>query len=158
VSTQTKTTRISVANEVLRSFASDTEIQFVPYNGIYIQWLSGAKVHRKRWQVHPGQSFYPVWNNKWCHGGTACTALSQLVRWIQNRPVLPLASWIYWSSDKIALLDPSVVAILAESGYPVSVKCVLCGHALDSGFDWWHLNKKSGPCCALSNGCRQKHS
>ena len=107
------------------------------------------------------QDFYPVWYRQWGHGGTASTALSQLVRWIKGKPVLPLATWIYWGGEACRLLrhgngPESAIEQLKSGGYPQESNCVLCGEKLTGSLDWWSLDGVSGPCCSLRNGCQQK--
>lgn len=152
-------TKLEVANAALHSFAPDTEI--LPNKGVggwQVRWHTyGAKpgVMSRRWQTLHGQDFYPVWHNRWPHGGTASTALSQLIRWLQGRSVLPIDSWRYWASEKVRLVSPAAVDALVAGGYPLEVKCVLCGCS-PKGLDWWHLNGVSGPCCGWTAGCRQE--
>lgn len=153
-----KLRRIVVANAALQCFAADTEI-VEGSRGLAVRWQQwrGGTIER-RWLVSGGQSFYPVWHHKWAHGGTACTALANLVRWIQGRPVLPLSTWRYWASQKIHLMRDrggECLQILEAGEYPQHAECVLCGVGLES-FDWWHLNGVSGPCCRYTEGCRQK--
>jgi len=147
------------ANKVLFSFSISTIER--RKGGFWICWELGGNKTEKRWLCR-GQDFYPVWSNKWPNGGTACTALSQLIRWLRGQPALPIASWRYWTSERCKLLKPEAVDILELAGYPTLVPCVLCGRMIgwasseDTGLDWWHLNKVSGPCCRYTKGCRQK--
>lgn len=150
--------RLLIANNVLETFAADTWMALLD-GYVWVHWRRHNGVtDQRRWQTR-GQDFYPVWSNRWGHGGTACTALSQLVRWIQGKPVLPLATWRMWTGERVALgreRGVHAVASLAAAGYPEIVKCVLCGGDLITSLDWWSLNKVSGPCCTSHNGCRQK--
>lgn len=147
--------RVETANRVLATFAKETHIE-IHRGGIYVCWSThrGEKYSR-RWMTR-GQDFYPVWHRSWGHGGTASTALAQLVRWIRNQPVLPIATWRYWAGDKCRLIrDGDAAGILLAGGYPEHAHCVLCGLRLDGAFDWWSLDKVSGLCCGWNNGCRQ---
>lgn len=146
--------RMLWANKVLRSFAPTSEI-FFKRGSVYVRFTTHRGTVEKRWQCR-GQDFYPTWYKEWARGGTASTALSQLVRWLQEKPVLPLASWEYWAGDKIRLLPPAAVEELRIGGYPEHAHCVLCGIRLDHGLDWWSLNGVTGPCCHWTTGCRQK--
>lgn len=148
------TDRLCTANTVLCHFAKNTQIDHRK-NGLYVVWVIGGKYTSKRWQCREND-FYPTWSNKWGHGGTACTALSQLIRWIRNLPVLDIRSWRYWSSEKMRLVDPVAIPILENAGYPKVAKCVLCDQPIEGGIDWWHLKKVSGPCCDPWSGCKQK--
>ena len=139
--------KIDVANKVLKSFAPDSEITFVPGVGYKVSFNGKSK----RW-VCRGGSFFPMF--RWNHGGTATTATSQLIRWLQNRPCLPLSTWAYWSTERISLFPAEMVQLLKDSGYPEKAKCCLCGIELKS-FDWWHLDKTEGCCCLHDRGCRQ---
>ena len=137
--------KLEVANKVLKSFASDSEFVFVPGVGYKVSFNGKSK----RW-VCRGGSFYPTF--RWYHGGTATIAASQLIRWLQNKPCLPISTWEYWSS--IALCPIETVILLKDSGYPEKVNCCLCGAELKQ-FDWWHLDKIEGCCCLHNQGCRQ---
>lgn len=150
--------RVVVANAVLALFAERTWVAH-DRGFVVVNWrhFTGELLAR-RWMTRGGQSFYPVWSRKWGHGGTRCTALSQLVRWIQGKPVLPMSTWRYWAGDRVGLgreRGPEIVRLLTEGGYPLQSQCVLCGCDLLQGLDWWHLDKLSGPCCNSHNGCRQ---
>lgn len=145
--------KLDAANYILCNF-SESKLERKT-NGWYVTWMTGKEKYTRRWQCK-GQDFYPVWSNKWPCGGTACVALSQLIRWNRNQPVLPLTTWRYWSTDHIGLIDPSILAILKENNYPQEAICVLCNKKITGGLDWWHLDKKSGPCCSYLSGCRQK--
>lgn len=149
--------RIVVANKVLETFAHETQICSRLTGRIAIEWTNsrGDKFSR-RWQTR-GQDFYPTWKNQWGHGGTACVALSQLVRWCRNLPILSIASWKYWASDTCRLFrneGDTAIKLLLDAGYPERVSCVLCGGSEHIG-DWWSLDGVSGPCCSFTTGCRQ---
>ena len=150
---------LEAANRALQAFAVDSRIERREGKGAgwYVCWENRyqGKVER-RWQCRIRQDFYPVWSDKWPHGGTACTALSQLIRWLKGMPVLPISSWRYWESETVALCKPGTAAALLEAGYPEHADCVLCGEPINGKLDWWHLNGVSGPCCGWTTGCRQK--
>jgi hypothetical protein len=151
--------RVSNANMALSFFAPDTVI-LSEKRPITISWTVGRNVIFRRWQARSGQDFYPVWSHRWPHGGTACIALSQLVRWIQGRPVLPLSSWRHWAGPKCELARAhgnQLIERLVHAEYPEHAQCVLCGAVLN-GLDWWNLHGVSGPCCSWTTGCRQRPS
>jgi hypothetical protein len=152
--------RLAAAQQILDIIAPTTKI-ITDRPGIYIQWEQHrGVVMLRRWQLNRGSDSYPVWYGKWGHGGTCTQALAQLVRWLQNKTVLPLSSWKYWTGESVALGQQrraEIVPILQEAGYPEIVNCVLCNKPTE-GLDWWHLNKVVGPCCGMSRGCRQKGS
>lgn len=160
--TMCKDERVEIANEVLRSFAPGTTLR-LESGYVLVEWSARSGTftdqHSKRWMTR-GQDFYPVWHRKWGHGGTSCTALAQLVRWIQCKPVLPIGTWQYWSGDKCRLLrhgtGENVLQSLLDAGYPAKAECVLCGEAITGGMDWWSLKGVSGPCCGMRSGCEQK--
>ena len=141
--------KLKVANFVLESFAT-ARIERRK-TGWYVCW--GDK--SKRWSVRHGQDFFPPWSRQFPGGGTAITALSQLIRWLKDMPVLPISTWRYWAGDKVKLLPLSTVDIFEASGYPREAKCVLCGTVLFGALDWWSLDGVSGPCCTMHDGCRQ---
>lgn len=146
-------TRLGVANQVLAAF-TNSRIERRK-SGWYVCWENKSQGEMaRRWQCR-GQDFYPVWYRKWCHGGTASTALSQLVRWLQEKPVLPISSWRYWAGDACKLLDVAYIEVLLAGGYPEKSTCVLCGRLLGGSLDWWSLDDVSGPCCHYTQGCRQ---
>jgi hypothetical protein len=150
--------RMHVADEVLRIFAEKTWLTF-SHGYITVNWRqSSGKLLERRWMTR-GQDFYPVWHRHWGHGGTALTALSQLVRWIQGKPVLPLATWRYWASPTVNLGrdgGPRMAELLAAGDYPEIAECVLCGGDLTGRLDWWSLKGITGPCCHHTEGCKQK--
>ena len=154
-------TPLETANAVLDCFAQGTSISIRPKVGVVVSWSqSNGKQFSKRWMTR-GQDFYPVWSQKWGHGGTACTALSQLVRWVKEQPVLPLGTWQYWTNPKCYLArarGPELVKLLEDGGYPTEAICVLCKKPIDGGMDWWSQKKVSGPCCGWTTGCRQETS
>ena len=154
--------RIDVANVVLQSFATDTRLRIDAHGYRIVEWTrhNGERFER-RWMVSRGNDWYPVWHRYWAHGGTACIALSQLVRWSKGRPVLPIASWLYWGGEQCNLLrqgpgPDAAITELLDGGYPVMVPCVLCGVELERAGDWWSMRGVSGPCCSMRSGCRQQ--
>jgi hypothetical protein len=148
--------RLDVANRVLATF-SQSRIER-RRGGWYVLWENTRQgPMAKRWHCR-GQDFYPSWHRHWPGGGTACTALSQLIRWLRDQPVLPISSWRYWASETCKLLPATVADALLEAGYPKHVPCVLCGDTIVGGLDWWSLDGVSGPCCDLASECRQKPS
>lgn len=151
--------RVPMANRVLDCFAPGTIIAHHPGRGIVVSWERKGETTFRRWQTRGGQDFYPTWSNLWGHGGTACTALSQLVRWIRGEPVLPLPTWRYWFGDKCQLArdrGTEGIAALVHAEWPEVATCVLCRQPITGGMDWWNLDGVSGPCCGWTTGCRQK--
>jgi hypothetical protein len=152
--------RIPAANAALDCFAAGTTLE-IDRGRVFVCWERRGTFPRKQWMTR-WTDFYPVWYRQWGHGLSASTALAQLVRWIQGRPVLPLSTWRYWASDGARLAGehgPEMVAALEQSGYPESAPCVLCGRDLgNTQLDWWRLDGVSGPCCSYNDetGCRQK--
>jgi hypothetical protein len=118
-----------VANKVLALFSVSTIER--RKGGFWVCWELGGKRTEKRWSCR-GQDFYPVWSHKWPNGGTACTALSQLIRWVKGQPVLPLYSWRLWASERCKLLSVEAIDILDAAGYPTDVSCVVWSH----NFTW----------------------
>lgn len=146
--------RMRAANEALKAFAGDTWLTF-GHGHIVVSWRDSRGLNERRWMTR-GQSFYPVWYDRWCHGGTACTALALLVRWIQGKPVYGIGSWRWWASERVKLIrDMTAIDRLVAAGYPEKHLCVLCGIEPTS-LDWWSLDGVSGPCCGWTTGCRQK--
>lgn len=148
-----KEAKLKAANAVLAIIAHETRLELkgkrviveFPYQGLI----------KRQWQTR-GQDFYPVWYSKFGSGGTVTTALSQLVRWIQGKPVLPMGTWRYWTGPVVAMgreNGPSIIEILAQAGYPEQVNCVRCGEPVTAGLDWWSLNGVSGPAHGWKQGC-----
>ena len=155
--------KLQVVNAALAVFAPDTTVRRGT-NGWIIEWddYCGKTISR-RWATKSGGSFYPAWHRHWAHGGTCCMALSQLMRWLQDRPVFGITTWEHWVSPSIGLSggNPSLLQILRDGGYPANQFCVLCGKIIDpkkDGLDWWHLNKISGPCCTNTTCQREARS
>lgn len=146
--------KMAIANQVLARFAPGTRL-LVPARHIRVAWFRGGEEISRRWMTR-GQDFYPVWHRQWAHGGTASTALSQLVRWCQGKPVLSIRSWRYWASERCRLLDGETVDLLEHGGYPSECSCVLCHRTITGSLDWWSLDGISGPCCGWYSGCRQR--
>lgn len=136
--------RLEVVNKVLAEFAPGTVVKKEGSQGWTVHWTNyrGIEITR-RWQVRRGGSFYPVWSKLWAHGGTCCAALTQLMRWLQGRSVLPLSTWRYWKSNGLAISCDSIES-LARAGYPDRAVCIHCGEQISNGFDWYDLGKISG--------------
>ena len=134
--------KLKAANAALADFAPDTKIE-MEGNRIKIAHPSFPKA--KPWRVQAGQDFYPSWYKSWPHGGTACKALSQLVRWLQDKPVLPLSTWRYWSGESIKLGSEETVQVLKLAGYPAAATCIKCGQLINGQFDWFRVGQKTGP-------------
>lgn len=141
--------RLEAANAVLSFFAVDTRLS-LEQGSIRVHFRRQNQPVVKKWTVRGGQSFYPTWYAQWSHGGTAATALAQLVRWVQHRPVLPLCSWEFWAGARCKLFRESgeeVLTILRRFSYPEHVECVRCGLPIkpQQSLDWWCLDGVSGP-------------
>lgn len=156
--------KLQVVNAALAIFAPDTTVRR-GMNGWIVEWTNHhRKTKSRRWSVDSSNSFYPVWEKEWPHGGTCCMALSQLMRWLQNRPVLGLGTWMHWTSPQIGIGGPNsslLLEILRDGGYPSDQICVLCQKKIDprkDGLDWWHLDKISGPCCTNTTCQREARS
>lgn len=149
--------RLIAANGALKCFAADTEI-VNRSSGLAVRWQQSGRSIERRWQLQRGSDTYPIWHRNWGHGGTATTALSNLIRWIRGQPVVPLTTWRYWSTKTVYLMrekGDECCELLAAAGWPAVASCVLCGRVVER-FDWWHLGKVSGPCCHYRSGCRQR--
>jgi hypothetical protein len=147
--------RVAAANAAL-SICSVARLEFVGRR-CFVRWdcyRSGPQ--RYQWVTHRGGDFYPTWHRTrgpW--GGTVSTAMSQLIRWCQGKPVLPLSSFAYWCGPNIRLggdRGDELVALLRSAGYPETVSCVCCGLP-PIGMDWWCHDGKSGPCCGRGPVC-----
>jgi hypothetical protein len=148
------TEKLLAANTALQSFAPTSIIER-HHNGYYVRWTDSRGEFLRRWQCR-GQDFYPIWYRTWGHGGTASTALSQLIRWLRELPVLPMASWRYWASERVALVTAEACEALSRAAYPEQACCVLCGGVITGSMDWWNLDGVSGPCHMYTVGCRER--
>lgn len=154
--------RLATANAACQLFIPETRLQ-ARKGRVWCLWTDWrGKESAAPWATR-GNDFYPVWHRRWGHGGTCCTALSQLVRFVQGRPVLPLSTWGYWCSDEVALArhrgaDHAAVLLrtLADGGYPEFATCVLCGKSPIGRFDWFNNGKVSGPGCWYTAECKAK--
>ena len=156
-----KDDRIAIANRMLECFAPDTTLRLESGHVIVCWNTYASKKYERRWMTR-GQDFYPVWSRLWAHGGTACTALSQLVRWVKGKPVLPISTWSYWATERVRLLRlgdwESAIRAMSDAGYPQTAECVLCKNEITGGMDWWSLDGVTGPCCGCTSGCRQQEA
>lgn len=152
------TEKLAAANAVLDCFAPGTTLERVGAR-VYVSWTNSRGHQRCLWRTR-GNDFYPVCHHRWAHGGTASTALSQLVRWILGRPVLPYGTWRYWTGENVSLgrdRGREILTLLQFAEYPHDVPCVLCGKSLlGRSLDWWHLDGVNGPCCSFhdQSGCQ----
>lgn len=152
--------RIGPANRVLsllrEGSALETRDDKRGRKRLWIKIPGHDRVLYRTWQTR-GQDFYPTWHRKWPGGGTSMIALSQMVRWVQGKNVLPLSTWEYWCGERVKLFqDTQVLEILREAHYPEVVNCCLCGEPVRSVFDWWSLGGDQGPCCTRNYGCCQE--
>jgi hypothetical protein len=148
--------KLAAANACLATFAPGTLIER-RHAGWYVCWIGrNGKFTALRWATLPGSDFYPTWSKRFPRGGTSTKALSQLIRWLQGRPVLPISTWRYWASETMRLLPEIAVTDLLRSGYPEHVNCVLCQQQIAGDFDWWSKDDDTGPCCGWRSGCEQK--
>lgn len=149
--------RILTVNAAMQCFAADTRVE-LRSGRVYVCWRTHSGEEMARPWACRGQSCYPVWYRHWAHGGTCCTALAQLVRWLRDQPVLPLSTWRYWCTPTVLLArdrGQDLLSVLHSGGYPDEARCCLCDERVSS-FDWWSLDGVSGPCCNHNEGCRQK--
>lgn len=119
--------RLAVVNAVLPLFADGTRLEWQPGRGMVVvwkQWRQPTEIAR-RWMTSGGQDFYPPWQRLWGQGGTACVALSQLVRWASGKPCLSLSQWRWWTGEQVQLgrkNGPLIVELLERGGYPAWVE------------------------------------
>lgn len=144
--------KLATANQVLQTFAKKCSIS-LDGGRVKVHFPYCGEMLIRQWMCR-GQDFYPVWNRYWPFGGI--TALSQLVRWVQGKPVLPISTWRHWASEACKLLPSDAVETLLAGGYPEHCECVLCGNPINGSLDWWSISGVSGPCCGWRYGCRQR--
>ena len=112
--------KLTAANEVLAIFAEGTVISQGD-RGWEVGWIDyrGKKVVR-RFSTTSKDSYFPIWHRQWGHGGTCCHALTALIRWLQERPIAPLAWWEHCTGDWVKLGGErrgEIVGILKAAGY-----------------------------------------
>lgn len=150
--------RLATVNQVLAKIAPGT-IVIKGCAGWDVEWFDPIRARKinRRWAAH---ELYPVWHRRWGHGGTCCTALTMLMRWLQDRPVFGISTWEYWLSPTINLAkgDPGLIPLLKAGGYPQEQMCIRCGQEIPKGrgLDWWSLDGKSGPACSRSWTCDRR--
>lgn len=155
-----KRVRLGAANEIIKCFTGlETKLILRGDGRVAVSWKSWqkpGKTVQMTWMCR-GQDFFPSWYRKAGWGGTVSTAVSQLVRWVQGKPVYGLETWKYWGSDGMGLFncggnrrDPvEVLELIRKSGWPEHPVCILCKRTPPKGLDWWSLDGKSGPCCSF---------
>jgi hypothetical protein len=118
--TQRQQQKLTAANEVLAIFAAGTVISQGD-RGWMVSWKDYKGVMKaRRFSTESKYSDFPVWHNKWGHGGTCCKALTALIRWLQDRPSEFLAWWEYCTGESIKLGGErrgEIVGILRSAGY-----------------------------------------
>lgn len=137
--------RLELANKVLKTLG-DFELSWQPRRGLCISWTWRGTCFTKRWTCDRG-SFYPRFDTgSMGIAGTGTTAISQLVRYCQGKPCLPLSSWRYWGGKSVRLWTELrdrciAIALLENSDYPKAPICIFCGSNLTGQqWDWYSLN------------------
>jgi hypothetical protein len=157
---QTRRDRLAVANTVLRTLGN-FELSWQLRRGFCITWQNyKGETHSKRWACDRG-SFYPQVNTgQMGIGGTHTTAISQLVRYCQGRPCLPLNSWRYWGGKSVMLWRDlrdrdTALSALENSDYPKTPVCVFCGGDLaGQQWDWYSLRTGVEGCGCWGRKCQ----
>ena len=148
--------RLAVSNEALKMFARNVSLSG-SRGRVYVDFPYKGSVVRRQWQASESGGTYPKWYRMFSHGGTVTYALSQLVRWCQDKPVLTLGTWRYWVGDSMRLArdrGDDLIGVLVSGGYPVSGKCMSCGVDSTTFGDWW-FPSGGGPCCSFApHGCK----
>jgi len=154
--------RMNAANQALKAFPIGNMFQFeLKNNRLAVYWMDYWTRDRKPrkvskvWHFQYDGSLWPKFRLP--TGGTLTQFIGQLVRWIRDKPVLPLYVLRHWDSPNYGLFgsySDAVLAILIKAGYPETVKCVVCGDK-PNGMDWWSRDNVSGPCCNWGS-CEEK--
>lgn len=140
--TAVKIDRLTVANAVLKTFAAGFEIVHEPGKGYCLAWMESRGRVVKRWMCDRG-SFFPSCHRSVPTGGTHITAISQLIRYCQGKPYLPLTTWKYWAGNTVRLWKDDAerdagLRILEDSDYQKTPECVFCGRDLTGqSWDWF---------------------
>jgi hypothetical protein len=147
--------RLETVNAALKHFAPTTTVERGD-RGWVVTWVDHrGKTHSRRWAVQSRGSSFPSWESSWGRGGTCCAALTQLMRWLQDRPVFGLGVWKHWASPTIKLGNDQLIQLLQDGGWPETSNCVICKGAIDrtQGLDWWSHLDVEGPVCLHSQSC-----
>lgn len=147
-------TRLQTANNIMGLlFPEPTPMRLTVHNNrINLFWIDyKGESHEKKWECRHG-SWYPTIHKKVPTGGTHITAISQLVNWVRDRPVLPVPTWEHWCSDTVGMKPKDeILSILRNSDYPQKYECQWCGSP--KNLDWYDFGKHSGLGCRHSSRC-----
>lgn len=141
--------RIKTVNRIVSTLGSGFQFSYEATVGLYFEWESPThrgKIIRRRWTASNG---YPSFHKQLGCGGTQLNAITQLARYCQSNPHLPIEAWEHWASDSVMLWKDKETAqkmlgILRGSSYSKSQNCVLCGKPVEGKWEWGlSLNGKS---------------
>lgn len=135
--------RIIAVNQALQLFAPNTRIEKRGNGGHNVIWTDRrGKTHKRRYAVYPRTNYWPAFHDAWGHGGTYAQCLGMLMRWVQFTPVWPLR---VWQNSGFVKNNSAIADILESAGWPTDVTCIKCGKRITDRFDWYSLDKISGP-------------
>jgi hypothetical protein len=133
--------RIKTANRVVQTLGKGFLFSYQPKSGLYFEWISPThtdQLIRKRWTA---SSFYPSFHKQLGCGSTSLNAITQLARYCQSKPHLPLSAWSHWAGDNVMLwrdkeVGQKMIGILKASSYNDPQPCVLCGELIKGKWEW----------------------
>lgn len=143
--------RIEAAN-VVTSILCRLALVWIARKGLFVRYPSGTL---QRWATVPNNPFVPAWRTSNKTSPARLAMLSQLCRWVLNRPVLGLDYWRYWLSvcDLPDRTAARVIHALADAGYPSASLCGRCGTPIPSAATWLLA---TGPVCPPSTECPKR--
>jgi hypothetical protein len=139
--------RVQTANKIFELMVKDGSKFKVSGDRLWFSWRDCGNEIVRQWQTQARSDSFPVFGNKWAHGGTHCNALCQLARWSQGRNVHPLSIWQHWLGDTVKLgIDGNREKILEllNENWPHDVDCIKCGQKIVGRYDWFGSGEKSG--------------
>jgi hypothetical protein len=132
--------RLKTANAALAELCPGTTLSRCEAGGITVSWSANDVDYSRRWAVKRSNTFRPIWIEIWAQttpwGGLHCSALAQLIRWLNRLPVYPLDIWEHWVDSGVG--NGKLLSILGGAGWPESICCVRCGSEILKGIDWDH--------------------
>lgn len=143
--------RLKVMQDLMPFFEKSLTVRFD--RGFRFSWDSFDRSRRELlWRQRRG-SHYPMSYRPLPFGGTGVLIISQLIRWVRELPVAPLACWHGWCSETIGFAK-AALPIVIQAGWPEEVPCIFCGKQLGRGrWDWFdYRDGLAGPGCHHSQG------
>lgn len=132
------------ANRVLKEIDKHYEIEKVG-GSIYLTIENGEHKNLWKWTLASKGSDFPKMFDRMPFGSNRARAVTELTRWIKGDNVRPMD---YWQDSLKIGFSPTIIPVLQEIGWPVTVPCVNCGRQVGGDIVWDHYdNDNVGPGC-----------